>query len=212
MMLASQSFNCDLVLQKLFGIDTPRGVLPRGRERPMNKRFQFRSLSLALCLAVMGAVPLDAEINLMLCIGVTSKNYQPAQFNNCPVGQAAELLSFSLGASNSGNPAIGSPGKVSEMKFTIEHYSDATTRSWAESLLKGPQVASVVVLGINTSSGLTSASNAPNVTIVLANPVVVSVSTNANDGKPIETVTMTYQRVTIVDNTVSPPVTINWME
>jgi type VI protein secretion system component Hcp len=98
------------------------------------------------------------------------------------------------------------------MKFTIEHYSDATTPSWAESLLKGTQVASVFVLGINSSSALPSVSNSPNVTIVLANPVVVSVSTSANDGKPIETVSMTYQRVTIVDNTVSPPVTINWME
>jgi type VI protein secretion system component Hcp len=170
----------------------------------VTQRFQLRLLSAALCLVALGAFPLQAGASVYACIGQNSNNYLYAQFLNCPAVQAASIRQFSLGASIAG----GSAGKPTGLQVTLSHTVDASSKAWAESLLKGVRVASTLVVGITQSTTTTTS----NVTVVLFNPQVVSLSvdTGIDDGVPVETITLSYQKITIVDNSVTPPSTINW--
>src|SRR5438270_531426 len=122
----------------------------------MSRRFP-RRLHLALfCLIAVGTLEIHAQTTgIFLCIGATGTNFQYANYQACAKPSAANLYSFSFGASlpvssTGGVVTVGSP---SVLQFTLQKPVDQTTKRWATSLYSNTPVATLLAIGVNTPGG-----------------------------------------------------------
>jgi len=170
-----------------------------------------RRLHLALlCLIAFGPHYLLAQTSgMFLCIGNASSNFQLANYQSCGKTSAATILSFSFGASLPVTSTGGTVtvGQVSVQQFTFQKSSDATTTRWARSLYSNTPVAQVLVIGVNTPGP----GGNVNVTIRLTNPRVIQfLHSGAGVDVPTETVSMSYDSLTVFDNSTSPAKIVRW--
>lgn len=170
-----------------------------------------RRLHLALiCLIALATVQIHAQgTAIFLCIGSTSTNLQLAKYQTCPKANAATLLSFAFGASLPVSSTGGTVtvGATSVSQFILQKNVDETTKTWEQSVYSNTPVAPTLVIGVNTPGP----SGTLNVTIRLTNPRVTQFGhSGANIGVPTETVSMSYDSITVYDNSVSPTKVVQW--
>jgi type VI protein secretion system component Hcp len=168
-------------------------------------------LHLALfCLIALGALQIHAQTTgIFLCIGSASTNFQLANYQACSKANAATVSSFAFGASLQVSSTGGTVtvGSTSVTQFTLQKNVDETTKSWAKSLYSNSPVTETLVIGINTPGP----GGNVNVTIRLTNPRVIQFS-HSGDGvqTPSETVSMSYDSITVYDNSTSPTKVVQW--
>ena len=165
-------------------------------------------LHLALfCLIALGTLQVHAQTNgIFLCTGSTSTNFQFANYQACPKPNAANILSFSFGASLpiSSSGGTVTVGQTSVAQFTFQKGVDLTTRRWAASLYSSTPVAPILVIGVNTPGNA-------NVTIQLTNPQVTEfLHSGSGSEQPYETISIKYQSITVFDNSTTPATIVKW--
>ena len=176
----------------------------------MLRRFPNRLQLAVLCLTALGTFQLHAQTGIFMCLGSTSRNLQLTEFQACGPRNASQILSFSFGASlpvsTSGGILSAGPPTVSVL--TLQKNVDGTTVKWATNVFGGALTSNTLAIGVNTTG---PAGTVNNVTIQLTDPKVVNVShSGAGNELPIESVSISYQTITVIDNTTSPPATITW--
>ena len=176
----------------------------------MAGRFPSRFHLALLGLIALATLQIHAQTSgIFLCTGSASTNFQLADYQACPKPNATTALSFSFGASLPVTSSGGTVtvGQTSVSQFTIQKSIDRTTTRWATSVYSNTPIAPVLAIGINYAGG---PSGNVNVTIKLTNPRVIQFGHSGSSDIPTETISLSYDSITVYDNSTSPAKVVKW--
>ena len=168
-----------------------------------------------LCLAVFASATACAQ-SIYLCLDTNSTNLTPDDYQNCAVGDASKIEDFSFGVTSPPLAASGaSIGPAIVSSLTLDKRLDATSKQLLASLLSrsNKPLGQTLAIGMIARAPVLGG-NSPlnNITLLLRSPIVTSVTQkpSAGTGVFLETIILSFDQLTVIDNTVSPPKTTTW--